>query len=176
MRVVTPTNGNLLFFRPRSFFGWGIAFFAWLKHRRGPIYSHVALVVDGKKYEAMEGKRTGFRKGFGKCYVYEVPFLHYHESHYTLFKEYALSQKGTKYDWTGIFSFIVWKVPLLKLFVRQNDFENYCSELAKDALVDCDQESRHFYFLKEYEIISPSKLAQELLKHNQIKLLWINLK
>ena len=122
---------DLLFYRPSSLFGLLIKFFDSLRYGRMDIaFSHVAIAIRDsdhtlRRYDAMEGFKTGFRPSFENCYVFKLN-LTIKERHAIV--RHCLSRGGSKYDKRGILSHFT--------RVQEDEFCDYCSELIKNALLN----------------------------------------
>ena len=123
-------EGDLLFYRPRSLFGMAIKFFDALRFGRVDIaFSHVAIAVRDnagrlRRFDAMEGQKTGFRRHYENCYVFRLPLL---ELEAAEIRRHCLSRTGSAYDRRGIMSYFS--------CIEEDEFCDYCSELAKNALL-----------------------------------------
>lgn len=152
-------EGDLLFYRPRTFFGIAIKFFDALMYGRVDIaFSHVAIALRDstgalRRFDAMEGKKTGFRTRFEQCYVFR---LQLEAGELDKIKTHCLSRGGSKYDRRGILSYFS---P-----VEEDEFCDYCSELVKNALLKTsywnklELEDKKLSPLRLYTILRPSML------------------
>lgn len=141
-------DGDVLFYRPTSFFGKCIWIYTRLKHRKvGIAFSHVATVIKGKRFDAMEGYRTWYRDSVEQAYVYG--FTDITEEQRRLFIDYCLSRETSRYDRRGIISFLFPRV------AREDEFSDYCSEMIKNACVEAG-------IMEDIERISPYDLIKTL--------------
>lgn len=130
-------EGDILFYRPKTLFGILIGFYTAIRHWRFDIiaFSHVAVVLldkfSGKlkRFDALEGKKTGFRDKVGEAYVFRMEGLGNQDL--PTMKHYFLSREGSEYDRRGILSFIFGRR------VREDEFRDYCSEMLKNGFVAC---------------------------------------
>lgn len=155
---------DLLFYRPSSFFGLIIKIFDSLRYGRFDIaFSHVAIVLRDdewvlRRYDAMEGYRTGYRETFDNCYVFSLPLS---DKEKRGIKKHCLSRKWSKYDRRGIFSFFT--------SINEDEFRDYCSELVKNSLL----KTVYWNILWKEEKISPLRLWVLLRKHLTFKGLFL---
>ena len=162
-------QSDLLFYVPSTIFGKAIGLFNGLKEGKIKIkwFSHVAMMrrnSEGRlqRYDAMEGLNTGFREPIGQCYVYRIKNLS--EEDKSRICQHLHSRMGSEYDSRGILSFIFTRI-------KENEFEDYCSELIMNALKMCDR----FWYLLKYGKITPYKLFKILKKNGDIEFIWLNL-
>lgn len=150
-------DGDVLFYRPTSFFGKCIWIYTRLKHRKvGIAFSHVATVIKGKRFDAMEGYRTGFRWSFDNAYVFRFKNLTDEQKKKII--SYCLSRDWSLYDRRGIFAFLFPKV------ARENEFRDYCSEMMKNAFVFAG-------IIEDVERVSPYELYK--LIREKVDFIWI---
>jgi len=155
---------DILFYRPMTLFGYLIGFFTSMM--RGKFdrvtFSHGALVLkdpdhldDLKRFDAMEGYKTGFREEIGKAYVFRFKSLTEEEA--MLIQEYCMSRKGSDYDRPGIFQFLK-DIPIFKPFfknIQEDEFRDFCCELQKNAFVNAKK-------MKDCEKIIPHDLYERI--------------
>ena len=155
---------DLLFYRPSSFFGLAIKIFDSLRYGRFDIaFSHVAIVLRDdewvlRRYDAMEGYRTGYRETFDNCYVFSLPLS---DKEKRGIKKHCLSRQGSKYDRRGILSFFT--------SIDEDEFCDFCSELIKNALL----KTIYWNILGKEEKISPLRLWVLLRKYMFFKWLFL---
>lgn len=88
---------DVLFYRPASLFGKLIGLYTAIKNRKFDrlAFSHVGIVLKDKyklkRYDAMEGYRTGFRVSIGKAYVFR--FKNLTDDQKSKIKSYLLSRE-----------------------------------------------------------------------------------
>ena len=142
-------NGDILAYRPTSLFGKLIGLYTAIKNGKFDrlAFSHVATVINGKRYDAMEGYRTGYRDEVEQAYVYG--FVDITEEQKTDFIAYCLSRETSRYDRRGIVSFLFPRV------AREDEFSDYCSEMIKNACVEAG-------IMEDVERISPYDLIKTL--------------
>lgn len=143
-------EGDLLFYRPSSLFGMIIKLFDSLMYGRVDIaFSHVAIALRDstgalRRFDAMEGKKTGFRDEIENCYVFR---LWLSQQEISDVKRHCMTRGGSKYDRRGILSYFT--------RVQEDEFRDYCSELVKNSLF----KTRYWNKLKlEEKKLSPLQL------------------
>lgn len=125
---------DILFYRPTNFFGILIGIFTAIMNGKFDriTFTHTAgVLVDPrdwiiKRFDAMEGKKTGFRKHIGNAYVFRFKNLTLDQE--MKIESYLLSRSWSRYDRRWIIWFII-------SWVYQDEFKDYCSELYKNAFV-----------------------------------------
>lgn len=109
-----------------------------------------------QRFDSMEGLQTGFREPIGQCYVYRIKNLS--EEDRSKIRQHFFSRMGSEYDSRGILSFIFKNI-------KENEFEDYCSEIEMNGLRMCDR----FGYLLKYGKITPYKLFKILEKNGDIE-------
>lgn len=158
---------DFLFYRPRNFFGYLIGIFTAIMNKKfgGVTFSHVAIMLEDNKhpwalarFDALEGKKTGFRNVIGKAYVFR--FKNITEEQRNRIHDYCMSRMWSSYDRRGIIAFI------LRFFglISEDEFKDYCSELIKNALV-------YAWMIEDVERITPFDLYQE--NREKMDFIWL---
>ena len=116
-------------------------------------FSHVAIMLkhprkfdELARFDALEGRKTGFRIVIGKAYVFR--FKNITEEEARLIQEYCMSREGSDYDRQWIMQF------LFKT-VREDEFRDFCCELLKNAFVNAKK-------MKDCEKIIPHDLYERI--------------
>ncbi len=136
---------DLLFYRPRTLFGRAIGLFEAIANRKFDrlAFSHVATVINGRRFDAMEWYRTGFRDTFDNAYVFR--FKNLTDEQENEITKYCLKREHSLYDRRGILAFLFPKV------AREDEFRDYCSEMMKNALFAAG-------IIEDVERVSPYEL------------------
>lgn len=154
-------EADILLYRSSGFFWWTIRIFEAIKAGNWrhifKAFTHQAWIVYDRKldklrrYDAMEGRKTGFRSKIGKAYVFRwKKEITPHQL--MLYRQYLLTREWTEYDKLAIFWFWVEAI-------KEDPFKDVCSELYKNAHVcagiieDVERMSPYWFYVKHREEI-----------------------
>ena len=127
-------EGDKLFYRWNGFFGWIIRIYEAMLARDWKhifiAFTHTAQMVynreidDIERFDAMEWLKTGFRPVIWKAYVFrwEEPMTGHQAM---VWRNYIIARKWSDYDLWGAVT------------GKENEFQDYCSELSTNADIAC---------------------------------------
>jgi len=159
-------EADILLYRSSWIFGWTIRIFEAIKagnwrhiftaftHQAGIVYDRTLNKL--RRYDAQEGRKTGFRNKIGKAYVFRWK-KEITQHQLMLYRQYLLAREWTEYDKLAIFWFWIEAI-------KEDPFKDVCSELYKNAHVCAEM-------MKDAERMSPYWFYQKY--REEIDFLWV---